>query len=70
MVNIDLIPCGVLVIPKLMKIEAMVTCVSIRFDKISYELTYFSQSEQKTIWCHRNEFDIKEPSNKEIGFKQ
>lgn len=50
--------CGSIVKTKLSKIEGMITCQSIRFDKIQYEISYFLNGEQKTIWMNENEFEV------------
>ncbi len=71
MKKIELIPCGTKVTPKLLKVDAMITCSSIRFDKVTYELTYFNSGEQKTIWMNENEFNITGPVDKvKVGFKK
>lgn len=66
----EVLKCGSIVITKIAGIRGMITCVSIRFDKITYEITYFSDSEQRTIWMDVNEFEIEEIEKIKIGFKK
>ncbi len=48
----------------------MVTCCSIRFDKATYEVTYFDGADAKTIWVHESEFEVSNPEVTKIGFKK
>ena len=63
-----LIPCETIVKSKYGNIEGMITCQNIRFDKVQYEISYFNDGEQKTVWMNEGEFetDVKKQS---IGFK-
>jgi hypothetical protein len=69
MEKISLIPCGIIVKSRYGNIEGMITCQNIRFDKVQYEISYFNNGEQKTVWMNEGEFetDIKKQW---IGFKQ
>ena len=51
------LPCGSIVKTKLSNIEGMITCQSIRFDKVQYEISYFNNGEQRTVWMNENEFE-------------
>ena len=62
-------PCGAMVKTKLSNIEGMITCQSIRFDKVQYEISYFNNGEQKTVWMNENEFETN-TERKMIGFVQ
>jgi hypothetical protein len=62
--------CGILVVVKLANIKGMITCCSIRFTEIRYEITYYEGLIQRTIWVHENEFEITEPEIQKIGFKK
>jgi hypothetical protein len=66
----EIIKCGTIVILKLVRIEGMVTCSSIRFEKVVYEVSYFINGEQKLIWVNEAEFEVKEPESQKIGFKK
>ena len=66
----EILKCGVNVIIKLANIKGMITCCSIRFDKATYEITYFINGEQKTIWVNQNEFEIEDSETLKIGFKK
>jgi len=66
--KLKLYPCGTIVTIKLTKIEGIITCQSIRFDKVNYEITYYVNDEQRTILANEAEFEtsaIKQP----IGFQ-
>lgn len=62
--------CGLFVILKLANIKGMITCASIRFEKISYEVTYYIAGEQKTVWVNEKEFEVELPEMQKIGFKK
>lgn len=59
--------CGDLVTTKLGKLEGMITCKCDRFSKITYEISYFINGEQKAVWMFPEEFTLK-PEEKIIGF--
>ena len=65
----DILNCGAIVRVKIANIEAIITCAAIRFEKVTYELTYYSDIEQKTIWCNENEFEVSHGDRSVIGFK-
>lgn len=67
---IETIKCGTLVIIKLANIKGMVTCMSLRFDRVAYEVTYFDGADAKTIWVHESEFEVTNPELTKIGFKK
>lgn len=70
MEEIKIYYCGTKVIPKMQKMEAMITCSTIRFDRVVYEVSYFYNGEYKTIWLHENEFDVEKDIEKgSVGFK-
>jgi hypothetical protein len=66
--KIELYSCGTIVKIKLTDIQGMITCASIRFDRVQYEVSYFYSGEQKTLWLNENEFDT-ETNKQKIGFK-
>jgi hypothetical protein len=66
----EIFKCGSLVTIKLANKKGMITCCAIRFDKLSYEITYYSGDDQKTIWVNESEFEITEPETQKIGFKK
>ena len=61
--------CGSLVVVKLMNQEGLITCFSVRFKRVLYEITYYIQNEQKQIWCDESEFDLINGKKQIIGFK-
>lgn len=60
--------CGIQVTTIIGGITGIITCESHRFDKITYELSYFYNGDYKTVWMHESEFT--EIGNNQIGFKQ
>jgi hypothetical protein len=44
--------------------------MSLRFDKVTYEITYWDGADQKTIWVNENEFEVSAPELTKIGFKK
>lgn len=63
-----LFPCGTMVKIKISGIKGMITCSSIRFDKIQYEVTYFLDSDHKVSWMNENEFETSD-KKQSIGYK-
>ena len=69
MKDLTLIACGTEVTTKLGEIEGMVTCQSIRFERVIYEITYFDAKTSKTLWMHENEFILGKKAKKvKVGF--
>ncbi len=65
----EIIPCGTKARPKSENLEAIVTAVSIRFCRITYELSYFYNGDYKTVWLDECEFDVEKEQRLRIGFK-
>jgi hypothetical protein len=63
-----LYPCGTIVNTIIGQVEGMITAQSIRFDKITYEITYYINKEQKTAWMNEKEFETN-VQKKQIGFR-
>jgi hypothetical protein len=66
----EIFECGSSVVIKLASKRGIITCCAIRFDKVIYEITYYSGDDQKTIWVNEKEFEITEPETQKIGFKK
>lgn len=64
--KIEYYQCGTMVIISIGKTEGMITGVNIRFDSISYEITYFYDGEHKTVWLREQEFTTE--GIKKIGY--
>jgi len=62
-------PCGTMVTCIIGGAVGTISCVSNRFDKINYEVTYFFGGEFKTVWLHESEFKVEENAIK-IGFNK
>ena len=67
--TIEIYRCGTVIKPKLATFEAIIIGVSIRFDKIIYEVSYFNSFENKCIWLNENEFEVVQSLKIKIGFK-
>lgn len=66
----NVIKCGTEVITKLESIHCLITCISIRFDKITYEVSYFRNGIYYTVWLNEEEFSkVDEVNKSKIGFK-
>jgi uncharacterized protein with von Willebrand factor type A (vWA) domain len=66
--SIEVIKCGVKATTKISQIEAIVTAISIRFNRTSYELSYFNNGEYKTVWLDESEFTVEKIEKTKIGF--
>jgi hypothetical protein len=67
----DVIECGREAKTKLGQKDALITAVCIRYEKITYELTYFNNGKFDTVWMHETEFILKEKNTKtKIGFDE
>lgn len=65
----NIVPCGSRVTSKLNNVEGIVTGISIRFNTISYEISYFSGLDYKQIRMNECEFTFSE-KKKQIGFQK
>lgn len=61
--------CGTNVLTKLGKVEGIITEVCIRFDSVQYGVSYFKDSEYKTVWLNENEFETDSKQKNKVGFK-
>ena len=65
-------PCGTQVVVSMGGFRAMITCISIRFGNVLYEVSYYIGGELRTLWV--NEAEIKPigdiPVTEVAGFKQ
>lgn len=65
------VKCGSKVKSVLTNIEGIVTAVSIRFNAVAYEVSYFNNGEYKQVWLNESEFELSSTHKKEtIGFKK
>lgn len=67
--NMEILPCGTPVKTKLGLIEGLITAACIRFEAVTYEISYFVDGQEKTIWMNEAEFTANVKHNT-IGFKQ
>lgn len=68
MKQIKLYPSGTRIRTTIGQIEGMITAACIRFSSVSYEITYFSDGEQRTVWMNEAEFSTTD-NIVSIGFK-
>ncbi len=62
--------CGTEVITKSETINAIITAISIRFDRVTYEISYFRSGLYYSVFLNENEFELKTNLEKsKIGFK-
>jgi hypothetical protein len=63
--------CGTRVKCEIAPIAGMITQISLRFEKIAYEITYFDSGEFKTTWMNEKEFSVVGTTVEKtlIGFK-
>lgn len=66
--ELSVVPCGTIVKTVIGSIEGMITAFIVRFDKVQYEISYFHDGEQKTLWMNEMEFTAK-TEKQSIGFK-
>lgn len=66
--NTEIVPCGAQVTSKLSNVNGIITGISIRFNNVSYEVSYFSGHEYKQIWMYDCEFTTT-AAKETIGFK-
>jgi hypothetical protein len=67
----EVIKCGTEVVTKIEGVHAIITCASIRFDKIQYEISYFRGGVYYSAWVSEGEFnEVSEVEKTNIGFKK
>jgi len=65
----NVIPCGTRVVIKPANIEGTITGISLRFEAIAYEISYFNRDlEHREVWLNACMFEIKELDILKIGF--
>ena len=63
--------CGTEVKAKGLQADPIITCVSIRFGAIQYELSYFYNGKEETVWMREEQFEASNRAEKEkFGYKQ
>lgn len=68
MKELKVYPCGTMITTKLGAVQGMITCQSIRFRRVSYEITFDSNGKPDVFWASEHEFDT-EAAKEVIGFK-
>lgn len=66
--SIYVYPCGTNVTTKIGGIQGMITCASVRFETVSYEITYLIDDKFETVWMREGEF-ITEGKKVALGYK-
>jgi hypothetical protein len=65
----EVIKCGTVVKPKMNNIEGIVTAISIRFGRATYEISYFYNGDYKAVWLSEDEIETVPAEKQHIGFK-
>jgi len=65
----ELYKCGTIVTLKLLNQDAMIVGICMRFDKITYELSWANGGQYNVAWFHEEEFHHKGLKEKKVGFK-
>jgi hypothetical protein len=55
--------------PSVTLIAKIKTGISIRFNRVTYEISYFVNGDYKAIWMDECEFEIDKKETVKIGFK-
>lgn len=61
--------CGSRIKTSLSVIPAIITAISIRFNAVAYEVSYFNNGEYKQIYLNETEFTLEDGKKQTIGFK-
>lgn len=64
-----MIKCGTKVKTALGDMEGIVTAVCDRFEKVTYEVTYYYSGEFKSMWMAESEFTTEVVIQNKMGFK-
>lgn len=65
---LKILPCGTYIRTKLGLIDGIITAACIRFDAVTYEISYFCDGEGKSLWMNEAEFTTNS-KHSTIGFK-
>jgi hypothetical protein len=67
--NFLVYPCGTMISTKLGGITGMVVGISVRFDKVQYEIQYIKDGEGKDIWMNEAQFNTTDKVEKiKLGY--
>ena len=67
--EIKMIKCGTHVQTVLSEIKGIITAISIRFNRVSYEISYFNNNTYTSIWIDESEFKvINKKAKNNIGY--
>lgn len=64
----EVIPCGTKVETVISKIPGIITGISIRYDYVTYEVSYFTNNEYKSCWLQAAEFNASANEKVKVGF--
>jgi hypothetical protein len=65
----EIIPCGTKAQTKSGLIDAIITATKIRFNSVTYELSYFHDGKYEVVWLDESEFFWTPVARLRIGFK-
>ena len=66
--EIQVLKCGLVAKPKMHNAEGIITAISIRFGRCTYELSYFHNGEYRTIWLSEEEIEVSNGEKQKVGF--
>ncbi len=67
----EVYPCGTKVKTEIGNVEAIITAFTVRFMRVSYEVSYFLHGEYKTAYLDESEFCVEANVKKQkVGFRQ
>lgn len=66
----ELIPCGTKAEATTSKVYGIITGISIRYDYVTYEFSYFASNEYKSCWLQPAEFTVVTEEKPKVGFVQ
>jgi len=67
MKSLTIFPCGTDVVIIQPSLPGKITCIAIRFDTVAYEVTYYIDGVQQSVWCNQDEF-IPGSKKRKVGF--
>ena len=65
----NIYPCGMEAVIKRPLVVGNITAVTIRFEFVTYEVTYYVDGVQQRVWVHEDEI-MKDGKKLTLGFKK
>lgn len=67
--EILVLKCGLVVKPKMNNVEGIITAISIRFGRCTYEVSYFYNGDYKVVFLSEEELEIPNAEKEKVGFR-